>query len=101
MFHAAVWITTLAGVLLLWSGARKSPSLPSSTWLVGLMLAGWGLFNLVEGVTNHHLLGIHHVREWGPDAAWDVGFPLSGPVLIGTGWMLVRSAYARRRPAGP
>jgi uncharacterized membrane protein len=27
------------------------------------MILGWGLFNLVEGVIDHHLLNIHHVRD--------------------------------------
>jgi Predicted membrane protein (DUF2243) len=27
---------------------------------VGWMLLGWGLFNLAEGIVDHH---IHHVRE--------------------------------------
>jgi len=26
-------------------------------------IIGWGLFNLVEGVVDHHILTIHHVRE--------------------------------------
>jgi uncharacterized membrane protein len=45
----------------------------------GSMIAGWGLFNLVEGIIDHHILGIHHVVElhglstydycfWDPDA---------------------------------
>jgi uncharacterized membrane protein len=29
----------------------------------GLLLAGWGVFNLVEGVIDHHLRGVHHVRD--------------------------------------
>jgi len=31
--------------------------------LVGQMILGWGLFNLVEGVIDHHLLDVHHVRD--------------------------------------
>ena len=47
------------------------------------MLAGWGLFNLVEGVVDHHILTIHHVREnvahqW----AYDVGFLVFGALLV-------------------
>ena len=38
---------------------------------------GFGIFNLVVGIIDHHLLGIHHVNEtvareqW---IFWDVGF---------------------------
>jgi uncharacterized membrane protein len=31
--------------------------------LFGAMVMGWGLFNLVEGIIDHHILGIHHVVE--------------------------------------
>ena len=31
--------------------------------LAGLLLIGWGIFKLVEGVIDHQILGIHHVRD--------------------------------------
>jgi uncharacterized membrane protein len=94
LFHAATWIATLAGVLLIWSGVRRSSALPPPRWLLGLMLIGWGAFNFVEGAINHHLLEIHHVRQWGPNPVWDYGFLASGPLLIAIGWMLTRSGSA-------
>ena len=27
------------------------------------MLIGWGAFNVVEGLIDHHLLELHHVRD--------------------------------------
>jgi uncharacterized membrane protein len=56
------------------------------------MLVGWGLFNVVEGLVDHHILTIHHVRE-GVDNQWlyDVGFLAFGAALIIGGWMLARS----------
>lgn len=98
LFHAAVWVATLAGVILLWRGARRARGLPGVTWLVGWMLVGWGGFNFVEGLVDHHLLGIHHVRGYGPDAAWDYGFLLSGPVLMLAGWLTARGEAAERAP---
>lgn len=97
LFHAFVWIATLSGIFLLWSGAHQAAALPSALWLVGTMLIGWGIFNFAEGLINHHILGIHHVRSWEPNPVWDFGFLLSGPVLAGLGWLLVRSG-ARRKP---
>ena len=42
--------------------------------LVGLLLAGWGLFNVVEGLIDHHLLEVHHVRDDVADPLpWDLG----------------------------
>lgn len=89
-FHAVVWVATLVGVLMIWSGAQRMAALPSTVWMVGLMLVGWGIFNFGEGLINHHFLDIHHVREWGPNPVWDLGFLLSGPLLIGLGWLLTR-----------
>jgi uncharacterized membrane protein len=51
-------------------------------------------FNFIEDLTNHHLLEIHHVRQWGPNPARDYGFLASGPVLIVIGWLLTRSGRA-------
>jgi uncharacterized membrane protein len=62
-FHAATWLITFAGVLALWSGLRGPGRLPATRTLLGYMLVGWGAFNIVEGVVDHHLLGLHHVRD--------------------------------------
>ena len=75
---------------MIWSGAQRMAALPSTVWMIGLMLVGWGIFNFGEGLINHHFLDIHHVREWGPNPVWDLGFLLSGPLLIGLGWLLTR-----------
>jgi hypothetical protein len=54
------------------------------------MLLGWGVFNLVEGVIDHDLLNIHHVRDmpshvpaydWIFLAVGGVGFSLLGLLL--------------------
>jgi uncharacterized membrane protein len=99
LFHAAVWTATLAGVLLLWSASHAAAPLPGLGWLAGLMLIGWGAFNLVEGTINHQILGLHHGRGH-PDPVWDIGFLLTGPLLGGIGWALVRRGDAAARRAG-
>jgi uncharacterized membrane protein len=63
LFHAAVWIATLAGVMVLWSAVRGRGALPPARYLFGSMLLGWGAFNLVEGIIDHHVLQLHHVRD--------------------------------------
>jgi uncharacterized membrane protein len=90
-FHTFTWLAVAAGLALLWRAVRGGRPW---TWrtLLGWILAGWGGFNLVEGTVNHHLLQLHRVR---PDAAsplaWDVGFLVSGALLVVGGWLLVRS----------
>ena len=62
-FHAAVWLLTVIGMYWLAADARSGRPLPSGRMLTGLLVLGWGLFNLVEGIVDHHLLGLHHVRD--------------------------------------
>lgn len=89
LFHVGTWVFVLAGsiaMLMSWRQGRRSPNLP---FHAGLLLAGWGLFNLVEGVVNHHLLQIHHVRDdLGAPISWDLGFLAFGLALLVGGWLL-------------
>jgi uncharacterized membrane protein len=62
------------------------------TAVFGGVLLGWGLFNFVEGLINHQILGIHHVRP-GPDQLlFDLGFLASGLLLVGVGILIYRSS---------
>jgi uncharacterized membrane protein len=93
VFHVGTWILVVAGLLLLWRAARANGGLGPWTRLAGLLLAGWGLFNLVEGLVNHHLLGVHHVRDdLGGPLGWDVAFLASGAALLAGGWLLAARA---------
>jgi uncharacterized membrane protein len=58
LFHAFTWVVTLAGVGLMWRAAGSARTRPSTGTLVGGLLAGWGLFNVVEGLINHGILRI-------------------------------------------
>ena len=59
------------------------------------MLFGWGLFNLVEGIVDHHVLSIHHVREGSNELAWDLAFLTLGALLLIGGWVLARADERR------
>jgi len=90
-FNASAVLLGIIGLVLLWRAARRPPPLPSSAYFGGLLLIGFGLFNLIEGVIDHHLLQIHHVREVANPLPWDLGFLLLGgllPLLVG--WLLKR-----------
>jgi uncharacterized membrane protein len=62
-FHAAVWLLTVIGVYWLRAEARGGRPLPDAKAFTGLLVRGWGIFNLVEGLIDHEILGIHHVRD--------------------------------------
>lgn len=94
LFHAVTWMATLAGVALLFRALSGATRPPPGRALAGAMLAGWGWFNLVEGLIDHHLLGLHHVVEALGVSVWDWLFLASGVVLIVVGHRLTRGDAA-------
>jgi len=65
------------------------------------MLMGFGIFQFVEGVVDHHLLGLHHVNETVPREQWfywDIGFLLWGAAMLVLGTCLL--ATGRRKSPG-
>jgi uncharacterized membrane protein len=99
IFHAGTWVVTVIGVVLLWRALRRGDRLDARPF-AGLLLMGWGVFNVVEGLVDHHLLAIHHVRDDVADPLWwDLGFLALGVALAGIGGALwrrssdVRPAY--------
>lgn len=108
LFHVAAWVAVTAGVLWLY-GRLRLPPVPAAwprldrgprPWraLLGSMLLGWGAFNVVEGLVDHQVLGLHHVRPGAHQLAWDIGFLVLGAVLAGAGYLL---AQPPRVPATP
>jgi uncharacterized membrane protein len=90
VFHSATWTLVAAGVAMLWRTARRQDVRREGRALCGWILVGWGLFNLVEGLIDHHILRIHHVRS-GPDQlAYDIAFLVLGAVLVAGGLALTR-----------
>ena len=90
LFHLASWIATTVGLWLLWKRLRLD-AVWSGRQLFGLMLAGWGLFNLVEGVIDHHILGIHHVKAGSGQTLLDLAFLALGAVLLTVGILTTRA----------
>ncbi|WP_127481140.1 DUF2243 domain-containing protein [Nocardioides pantholopis] len=101
LFHVATWVFLLAASLVTLSQWRAGRLAPTWSFHVGGMLLGWGLFNLAEGLVNHQLLGVHHVRDdLGSPLSWDLGFLAFGAALALAGWALQRRG-ARRIAALP
>jgi uncharacterized membrane protein len=95
VFHVGVWMMTAAGVMLLWRAGRMAGADLSGRLLAGSLLIGWGLFNMVEGAIDHHLLQLHHVYEPLGLSVWDYAFLCWGAAMVAAGSLIVR-----RRPAG-
>lgn len=94
-FHLSLWLVSLVGTGMLFGAARHPDREWSGRILLGSMLFGWGLFQLVEGVIDHHLLGIHHVLPGHTYQFWlDMLFLAVGVVLLAVGFRLARPSKA-------
>jgi uncharacterized membrane protein len=85
IFHASTYVFVVVGLISLWKRTHLRQIRWSSKLLIGSLVLGFGIFNVVEGIIDHHLLGIHHLNEtvareqW---VYWDVGFLIWGAAMI-------------------
>jgi uncharacterized membrane protein len=94
IFHAFTLVTTIVGLILLWKLLNRKDINRSGYLFSGGMLIGWGLFNIVEGIIDHHLLKLHNVREIsGSPELWNFGFLGLSVMLI-----LVGAGLTKRAP---
>jgi uncharacterized membrane protein len=100
LFHLATWVLVALATLLTLRAWQRRELAPPWRAHFGLLLAGWGSFNVVEGLVDHQILGIHHVRDdLGAPLGWDLAFLALGVVLIAAGVALARSGGRGARPA--
>ena len=94
LFHASTYVFVVIGLVLLWRAAHRQHLWWSGKMLTGSFLMGFGLFNVVEGIVDHHFLKLHHVNETVPPEQWiywDVGFLVWGAVMLFAGWQLLKA----------
>jgi uncharacterized membrane protein len=92
LFHALTWLVTLVGILQLRSAAAARATIPSLLAFTGQLILGWGMFNLIEGLIDHQILGLHNVREVPIATVYNLTFLAIGGVLfILLGWLLMRA----------
>src|SRR4051794_23484137 len=109
LFHVATWFFVLAGSIAAIVSWRQGRLAPTWSFHFGLVLTGWGVFNLVEGLVDHQILGVHHVRDdLGGPLSWDIGFLVFGALLVAGGWLLhlhglrvLRQQQDEHRRSGP
>jgi uncharacterized membrane protein len=97
VFHASTYAFVVAGLVILWRRAGQRHFRWSGKLLPAGLLIGFGLFNLVEGLVNHQILGIHHVNETAPREhwiIWDMGFLIWGAGMLVAGLFLFRRGRA-------
>ena len=96
LFHLFDWLLTLTGIALLWRAGAQAGRSWSGRAFGGALLLGAGIFNLVEGIIDHHILGIHHLKPGVNQGLWDIAFLASGVLLIGVGLYLISRTQIKR-----
>jgi uncharacterized membrane protein len=103
LFHATTYIFVGLGLLVLWRAAARRHVAWSGKLLAGTLLLGFGAFNVVEGIIDHQILGLHHVNETVPRDQWiwwDLGFLAWGVAMIIGGWFLLRAGQQESSAGG-
>lgn len=95
-FHVVAWVFVFMGMVAIlqsWRQGRLAPNLPFHS---GLLLMGFALFNVVEGIVDHQILQLHHVRDdLGGPLSWDLGFLAISVVIFIAGWLLYKRGADR------
>lgn len=101
LLHLWNWTLNITGLIILWQALKQSDANRSGAVFWGALMLGFGLFNVTEGIIDHHLLQIHHVRSGPYQSLYDIGFLLINTLIAGLGWMRVRpnSVPAGESPA--
>jgi hypothetical protein len=101
VFYAGAWLAVLVGVLWLWRRSWRAAVNGRWTALVAAMVAGWGSFNVVEGLVDHYLLNLHHLRPGPNQAAYDIAFLILGVLLALGGFAWYKRTTASARAPAP
>jgi uncharacterized membrane protein len=90
IFEGVTWILSVVGILLM-RHSRNSTAIDSSNSIFyGGLLAGWGVFNLMDSV-NHFIFRFHNVREnvTNPEVLnW--GFLILSVIMCLSGMLIIR-----------
>lgn len=86
---ALMWLLTVAALVMLWRAFVQRGELPPGGVVAGGAVAGWGGFNLYDGIVDHYVLGLHHTTS-GPDPlfldlviiVWGLAFLVGGAALV-------------------
>jgi uncharacterized membrane protein len=89
--------TALFSAMLIWGGvkifqdARKNELGNSWKIFLGGIFVGGGLFNLVEGIIDHHILQVHRVKPLSENPLiYDLAFLAIGLLLVILGFIIKR-----------
>ncbi len=97
IFHLFSWAATVVAIAIVVRELPHAAPNVRARAIIGGAIGGWGLFNLVEGVINHQIFGLHHVHPGRNQIIWDMGFLASGIALILIGFAIAVSVLRSKR----
>ena len=101
VFHFFCLVVVVIGVVLLWRLLKRSDIDTSGKLLGGGLLAGWGIFNIVEGLIDHHFLKLHNVMEFAANHDFaNYTFLVASIIMIIAGFAIMNSS-SRKTDAVP
>ena len=88
-FHLLMYVFALLGLWGLWRVRLRQEEI-SRRSLLGALMAGFGIWHMLDGLLSHWLLGIHRIKiDSQMPLAWDVGwFLVFGLIPALVGWYL-------------
>jgi uncharacterized membrane protein len=90
IFHAFTLVVTIIGVFSLFNLLSRTDVFISKRIFIAGMVLGWGLFNIVEGVIDHHILKLHNVREISNYMdVWNYGFLAVSVLMVIAGLRII------------
>ncbi|UUZ94838.1 DUF2243 domain-containing protein [Paenibacillus sp. P25] len=95
IFNLLVTVLMVWACVKIFDASRKDRLSRDPRLFWGAVLTGGGAFNLTEGLVNHQMLGLHHVKPGMHQFQYDMLFLLSGIVLIAAGYHLSSSGGGR------
>ncbi|WP_051291241.1 DUF2243 domain-containing protein [Pedobacter glucosidilyticus] len=90
IFNAFTFFITFFGIILLHRLLQHNTLFKHQNLFIGGLLLGWGFFNLIEGILNHHIFKFHSVKDFDVNPQiWNLSFLAFSILIIVLGCFLI------------
>ncbi|WP_049922997.1 DUF2243 domain-containing protein [Halopiger djelfimassiliensis] len=90
LFLLATLAVTVVGLAMVWRTVNRADERLSTAFLVGTIVVGMGVFNVIDGIVSHYVLDLHNVVHG--TEAWNPHWLVVSVVLLGLGGLVLRVA---------